>query len=222
MAVAQPNLSTQMASSQRSCGKSGRKANSFNAVPAPSVRWQPKSCALPEAPPMKSTVSIFSPTRMPNPREKTSTQPQAIRSSKGTSGVARANSERTVAPSYTHCRARKYCNSELVNCRASRYPSSGSPLPCTRPCASAVMFGSTGVKPPSTVQSCVSCSSAASCAMISCRRHSLRGLSCGTWRLSIHATAATITSIIAQPNPIESLFSDETFLHSTQIFLLER
>jgi hypothetical protein len=38
-------------------------------------------------------------TKSPNPREKTSTQPQAINSIKGTSGVARADSERTVAPS---------------------------------------------------------------------------------------------------------------------------
>jgi len=175
--VAQPILSTHRASSHRSCGKSGRKANSFNGVPAPSFCWQPKSCALPEAPPMKSTVSIFSPTRMPNPGEKTSATPQAINSSKGTSGVARANSERTASPSYTHCRARKFCNSELVNCRASKYPNSASPWASALTPAGPT--GAAGVKPPSTVQSCVSCSIAGSCAMISCRTHLLRGLGSG-------------------------------------------
>ena len=54
--------------------------------------------------------------------------------------------------------------------------------PCALSSAVTVACGS-GVKAPSTVQSCVSCSSAASCAMISCRRHSLRGLRCGAWRL---------------------------------------
>ena len=42
------------------------------------------------------------------------------------------HSPQRIQASYTHCRANKFCNSELVNCSASRYPSSGSPLPCIR------------------------------------------------------------------------------------------
>ena len=221
------------------------------------------------------------------------------------------HSPQRIQASYTHCRANKFCNSELVNCSASRYPSSGSPLPCIRleewqylkssngvtekrwllhlhclpeltgqqnkfmididrlccasfgrdgelnvvflshahisfgvymcvymcvcvcvcticndkqipvsavscilsskpsktrrsshwsqsktillfiygiqkatkipcalssTCATFAARSTAGVKPPSTVQSCISCSSTASCAMISCRRHSVRGL----------------------------------------------